>query len=216
MGNLQFQPSLLQSGPPTAPATALGRGLTPRMLNHHARVTHDVATTADFYIRVLGMELASTVWDDRVPSTGEAYPYFHIFFRMQDGSTLAFFECIDLPARAQPTHPAYDVFDHLAMQVQDEAELQRWQAWLIECGVEVLGPVDHKGMIRSIYFHDPNGYRLELTVPVDPLWNRHTEQAYHDLNQWVQAKQGARERGDSEAQALTRLIRGVKGERYGK
>ena len=32
-------------------------GLTPRMLNHAAYVTHDVAATADFYTRILGMEL---------------------------------------------------------------------------------------------------------------------------------------------------------------
>ena len=30
--------------------------LTPRMLNHLAYVTHDVAATADFYTRILGME----------------------------------------------------------------------------------------------------------------------------------------------------------------
>jgi catechol-2,3-dioxygenase len=29
--------------------------------------------------------------------------------------------------------------------------------------VTVEGPIDH-GMFRSIYFHDPNGYRLEFTA----------------------------------------------------
>ena len=86
-------------------------GLTPRMLNHAAYVTHDVAATADFYTRILGMELASTIFDDHVPSTGDDFPYFHIFFRMADGSTIAFFEVADLPPRAKPAHPAYEVFD---------------------------------------------------------------------------------------------------------
>ena len=72
-------------------------GLTPRMLNHAAYVTHDVAATADFYTRILGMELASSIFDDHVPSTGDDFPYFHIFFRMADGSTIAFFEVADLP-----------------------------------------------------------------------------------------------------------------------
>ena len=67
-------------------ASALKLGLTPRMLNHAAYVTHDVAATADFYTRILGMELASTLFDDHVPSTGDDFPYFHIFFRMADGS----------------------------------------------------------------------------------------------------------------------------------
>jgi len=53
------------------------------MLNHWAYVTHDVAATADFYARILAMELASTIFDDQVPSTGEDFPYFHIFFRME-------------------------------------------------------------------------------------------------------------------------------------
>jgi catechol 2,3-dioxygenase-like lactoylglutathione lyase family enzyme len=50
-----------------------------------------VAATADFYTRIMGMELASTCFDDKIPSTGDAFPYFHIFFKMQDGSTIAFF-----------------------------------------------------------------------------------------------------------------------------
>jgi predicted metal-dependent phosphoesterase TrpH len=32
-------------------------------------------------------------------------------------------------------------------------------------GIEVLGITDHH-FVRSIYFFDPNGLRLELTVPV--------------------------------------------------
>ena len=42
--------------------------------------------------------------------------------------------------------------------------------------VEVLGPVDH-GIMYSIYFHDPNGNRLEITAPVDPDWNDMGERA---------------------------------------
>lgn len=181
--------------------------LTPRMLNHLAYVTHDVAATADFYTRVLGMELASTIFDDRVPSTGEEFPYFHIFFRMADGSTLAFFECADLPPAAKSAHPAYDTFNHVALQVSDRQELARWRDWLKECGIEVLGPVDHKGLIESIYFHDPNGIRLELTVPIDPDWNRHTKQAHADLDAWVQTKERALREGRDPGSALLAMIR---------
>src|SRR3546814_4903218 len=53
--------------------------LTPLMLNHAAWVTHDVEATADFYTRVMGMELVSTVLDDSVPSTGDDFAYFHVF-----------------------------------------------------------------------------------------------------------------------------------------
>ena len=181
--------------------------LTPKMLNHLAYVTHDVAATAVFYTRVLGMELASTIFDDHVPSTGEDFPYFHIFFRMADGSTIAFFECTDLPPAAKSTHPAYDTFNHVALQVANRQELRSWYDWLKACGVDVLGPVDHKGMIESIYFHDPNGIRLELTVPLDREWNRHTRQGYADLKLWVDTKERAKREGRDPGDALRELIR---------
>jgi catechol 2,3-dioxygenase-like lactoylglutathione lyase family enzyme len=195
---------------PEALGRASDRGLTPRMLNHLAYVTHDVAATADFYTRILGMELASTIFDDQVPSTGENFPYFHIFFRMADGSTIAFFECTDLPPPAQSTHPAYDTFNHVALLAESPAELRRWRDWLAQNGVEVLGPIDHKGMIESIYFHDPNGIRLELTVPLDADWNRHTEQGYADLALWVETKERAKREGRDPARALIEMIREAK------
>jgi catechol 2,3-dioxygenase-like lactoylglutathione lyase family enzyme len=199
---------------PGALKGAIDRGLTPRMLNHLAYVTHDVAATADFYTRVLGMELASTIFDDQVPSTGEAFPYFHIFFRMADGSTIAFFECTDLPPAAKSTHPAYDTFNHVALQAANREELARWRDWLVGCGLEVLGPIDHKGMVESIYFHDPNGIRLELTVPIDPEWNRHTAQGHADLKLWVETKERALREGRDPGQALLAMIREAK-TRYG-
>lgn len=182
-------------------------GLVPRMLNHAAWVTHDVAATADFYTRVLGMDLANTILDDRVPSTGDEFPYFHIFFRMGDGSTVAFFECPGLPPAAPSTHPAYDLFNHFAMQVDTVGDIHRWKEWLESNGVAVLGPIDHEGIILSIYFHDPNGYRLELTTPLDPQWNRHGSQGHQDLDAWVRTKEHARSEGADVAAALIELAR---------
>src|SRR5690348_13333048 len=105
-------------------------GLTPMMLNHAAWVTPNAAATTDFYTRIMGMELASTVFDDSIPSTGEPIPYFHIFFRMGDGSTLAFFESPGVPEPSKSSHPAYDVFNHVALQAKDRAEVLRWYDWL--------------------------------------------------------------------------------------
>lgn len=193
-----------------SPATAApvsNPGLTPMMLNHVAWITHDVAATADFYTRIMGMELASTVYDDMVPSTGEAFPYFHIFFRMGDGSTIAFFEAPDVPARAKPTHPAYETFEHIALQVASREEVMRWHGWLTQNSIEVIGPTDHKGMILSIYFRDPNGIRLEITTPLDVDWNQHTEQGYKDLAIWVGAKEKAIREGRDVRQAVIDVIR---------
>jgi catechol 2,3-dioxygenase-like lactoylglutathione lyase family enzyme len=177
------------------------------MLNHVAWVTHDVAATAEFYTRIMGMELATTVLDDTVPSTGATFPYFHIFFRMQDGSTIAFFEAPGLPKRFAVTHPAYELFDHLALQARDIDEVVWWHEWLRANNVDVVGPTNHGGLIYSIYFHDPNGLRLEITTPLDTEWNQHTEQGRTDLKMWCDTKTKAALENRDVAAALVELIR---------
>jgi len=181
-------------------------GLTPMMLNHAAWVTPDAAATTDFYTRIMGMELASTVLDDSVPSTGDDIPYFHIFFRMGDGSTLAFFEAPGVPPPSKASHPAYDIFNHIALEARDRAEVLRWYDWLKSQGVDVIGPTDHKGLILSIYFHDPAGIRLEITTPLDKEWNRHTDKGYEDLKQWVECKDKAKREGRDVPEALIEMI----------
>jgi len=190
-------------------------GLTPQMLHHAAWVTPDVAATAGFYTRIMGMEIASTIFDDHVPSTGDKFPYFHIFFRMGDGSTLAFFEAPGVPEPAKSSHPAYDVFNHIALQAKDRDEVLQWHEWLTSNGIEVLGPVDHKGLILSIYFHDPAGIRMEITTPLDKSWNRHTDRGYADLKLWLDCKEKAAREGRDIPQALVEMIRDVR-KRYDK
>ncbi len=163
-------------------------GMLPNMLNHVAYVTHDAAATVDFYTNVMGMELVSTIIDDAIASTGDPFPFFHIFFALGDGSTMAFFESPGLPLPAKVSHPAYDLFNHIAFQVDTPQEIRRWYDWLVSKGLDVVGPTDHKGMLLSIYFHDPNGIRLELTTPLDESWNRHIDQAQRDLEQWTKWK----------------------------
>jgi catechol 2,3-dioxygenase-like lactoylglutathione lyase family enzyme len=182
-------------------------GLTPMMLNHAAWVTPDAAATTDFYTRIMGMELASTVLDDSVPSTGDAIPYFHIFFRMGDGSTLAFFEAPGVPPPSKSSHPAYDIFNHIALQAKDRAEVLKWYDWLKSQGVDVIGPTDHKGLILSIYFHDPAGIRLEITTPLDKEWNQHSQQAMADLKMWCDTKKKAQAENRDVPAALVDLIR---------
>lgn len=182
-------------------APALGR---PTMLSHVAYITHDTAATVRFYSDLLGMELVNAVLDDSIPSTGDPVPYFHSFFRMADGSTVAFFEAPELPPEPAPTHPAYDVFRHLALQVDSRDDVDAWREWLVENGVDVLGPVDHK-IIYSIYFHDPNGNRLEITTPLDPRWNDMADKARESLEEWEQVKATARESGRDMVTVLKEL-----------
>jgi glyoxylase I family protein len=133
-----------------------------KQLHHVAYRCSDAKQTADFYTRVLGLEYAMAVAEDRVPSTGEAHPYMHIFFRMDDGSYVAFFELPESPQMGRDGNTPVWV-QHLALRVENEAALLRNKARIEAHGVEVLGPVDH-GICKSIYFFDPNGHRLELAV----------------------------------------------------
>lgn len=192
---------------PKSPASTNAIGLVPKMLNHAAYVTHDAAKTAEFYTRILGMELVSTIIDDTIPSTGDPFPYFHLFFRMGDGSTIAFFESPGLPPAPPAAHPAYEIFNHIALQVDSPAEIDRWKAWLEQNGVPTIGPVNHKGMILSIYFRDPDGHRLELTTPLDGEWNRHVEQSYRDLRKWIEMKEKAAREGRPVQEVLVEFIR---------
>jgi catechol 2,3-dioxygenase-like lactoylglutathione lyase family enzyme len=179
---------------------------TPEMLSHVAYITRDTAATTDFYSRILGMELVNAVLDDAIPSTGEPIPYFHSFFRMADGSTVAFFEAPELPPLEPPPHPAYLTFQHLAMQVGSPEDVDRWHEWLQRNGVEVLGPVDHK-IIYSIYFHDPNGIRLEITSPLSPLWNDNADAAQSSLADWDRVKSEAKASGKDMVAVLADLTR---------
>jgi catechol 2,3-dioxygenase-like lactoylglutathione lyase family enzyme len=159
-----------------------------KQLHHVAYRCRDAKETADFYTRVVGLDYAMALSEDRVPSTGEAHPYMHVFFRMDDGSYVAFFELPGSPQMGRdPNTPAW--VQHLALRVADEAALLRAKQRIESHGVEVLGPVDH-GICRSIYFFDPNGHRLELTVDcMTPEMRHRLESAAGPmLEEWSRTK----------------------------
>ncbi len=163
----------------------------PRMLNHFALVTPDAAATVDFYTRVLNMKFVQALAGGKVPSTGEPIPYFHIFLRMADGSTVAFFEAPGLPDRPPPSHSAYDTFDHLALHADSVAEVDEWHQHLLAHGMEIVGPTRHP-IAYSIYFRDPiNNLRLEITTPLTPDWNDQEVEAAAALAEWSAAKRSA-------------------------
>ena len=163
----------------------------PRMLNHFALVTPDAAATVEFYTSVLNMKFVQALVGGEIPSTGEPIPYFHIFLRMDDGSTVAFFEAPGLPDRPPPPHPAYDTFDHLALHADSVAEVDEWHQHLLAHGLEVVGPTRHP-IAYSIYFRDPiNNLRLEITTPLTPDWNDQEVEAAAALTEWSAAKRSA-------------------------
>lgn len=144
----------------TRPAPVLG-------LHHFAWRCRDAEETRHFYEDILGLPLVHVIRLDRVPSTGEYCPYVHVFFEMTDGSNIAFFDLgDDKAALPSPNTPPW--VNHIALRLDTLEQLESMKARLIDNGIEVLGVTDHH-FVRSIYFFDPNGLRVELTVPVAPV-----------------------------------------------
>ncbi|MGF7135837.1 glyoxylase I family protein [Paraburkholderia sp. EB58] len=162
-------------------------------LHHFAWRCRDAEETRHFYEDILGLPLVHLVEADNVPSTGEYCPYVHIFFRLRDGSHLAFFDLGD-DAIAAPSLNTPRWVNHLALRVDDEAALKDAQARLEAAGIEVIGVVDHH-FIRSIYFYDPNGIRLELTTLIgSPEYMSSKEAAAHgELERWTERKAALRQ-----------------------
>ncbi len=139
-------------------------------LHHVAYRCLDATDTVNFYTEVIGLKFAHAIAQDRVPSTREFSPHLHIFFEMHDGSYLAFFELAAAPApQRDPNTP--DWVQHLALEVADEAKLLEGKQRLLEQGIDVVGPTDH-GFCRSIYFFDPSGHRMEMTVRTEQPGDR--------------------------------------------
>jgi catechol 2,3-dioxygenase-like lactoylglutathione lyase family enzyme len=131
-------------------------------LHHFAWRARDAEETRHFYEDILGLPLYHIIQSDHVPSTGEYCPYTHFFFRLQDGSFIAFFDLGDDQASdPSPNTPRW--VNHISFRVDSIQALQDMKARLEAVGVEVLGVTDHH-IFHSIYFFDPNGVRLELTA----------------------------------------------------
>ena len=166
-------------------------------LHHFAWRCRDAEETRHFYEDLLGLPLVHLIKADVVPSTGEFCPYVHIFFRLTDGSHLAFFDLgDDTVAAPSPNTPAW--VNHIALRVSSRLELLQAKARLQAAGVEVIGVTDHH-IIESIYFFDPNGIRLELTIPsVSAVeMQRLAGVAHGDLAAWVAEKAARRSAGAS-------------------
>lgn len=132
-------------------------------LHHVAYRCRDAEETRHFYEDLLGLPLVHIVRADTVPSTGEHCPYVHLFFEMTDGSCVAFFDLgDDTAAEPSPNTPLW--VNHLALRMGSQAQVDEAKRRLQQAGVEVIGPVSHDGFVHSIYFFDPNGIRLELTL----------------------------------------------------
>ncbi len=127
-------------------------------LHHAAYRCRDSEETRAFYEDFLGLPLANA-FEIKQTQTGRETGVLHSFYRMGDGSFMAFFEAPDQDFAFKEQHD-FDL--HIALEV-DDATLDRMFEKGKDSGIETRGIADH-GFIRSIYFRDPNGYVVELTA----------------------------------------------------
>jgi catechol 2,3-dioxygenase-like lactoylglutathione lyase family enzyme len=154
----------MPAGPSIEAMSADERDSYWRGVHHLALVTNDMDATVRFYHGVLDARLVLTL----------GTPAFrHYFFELAPGNTLAFFEYTDtrLDTFAKPAgvpYPQASQFYHLSLGMADEDALLRLRDRLKRHNCEVTDVVDH-GLLRSIYFNDPNGIALEASWwTVDP------------------------------------------------
>jgi len=169
----------------------MAEGTILRKLNHVAWRCADAEQTRRFYEDLLGLPLVHTVTSDRVPSTGELAPYFHLFFELSDGSYIAFFDIGDGRGATLPSDMPPWVH-HFAFEVDSIADVHAMKARLQQAGVEVIGVTDHH-FIQSIYFFDPNGLRLEVTTRTESkeYMEAGRREAHDALARWTKAKSAA-------------------------
>jgi catechol 2,3-dioxygenase-like lactoylglutathione lyase family enzyme len=157
-------------------------------LHHNAYRCRDSEQTRAFYEGFLGLPLVGTLEINETKS-GRRTNTLHTFYRLDDGSHLAFFEAPDMPFEFKAQHD-YDL--HIALEVERpvlDAMFARGKAE----GIETRGVSDH-GFIDSIYFRDPNGYVIELCCKraghdesMDPARN----QAREKLARWTAQRRAA-------------------------
>ena len=124
-----------------------------RGLHHFAVLARDVEETIRFYQGVLEFPLTE-IFENRDYKGSN-----HFFFDIGNGNLLAFFDFpgLDLGPYAEVLGGLH----HIAISVEP-ATWARLRSRLDDAGVEYLLESG-----TSIYFHDPNGARLELIA--DPL-----------------------------------------------
>lgn len=127
-------------------------------LHHNAYRCRDSEETRRFYEDFLGLKLAGTLEITETMS-GRKTDTLHTFYRLDDGSFLAFFEAPDRPFEFKDQHD-YDL--HIALEVSP-ADLREMFAKGKAAGIETRGVSNH-GFSDSIYFRDPNGYVIELAA----------------------------------------------------
>ena len=120
-------------------------------LHHNAYRCKDSEETRRFYEDFLGLPLAHTLELNETKS-GRKTATLHTFYRLDNGSFMAFFEAPDRPFEFKAQHD-FDL--HIALEVTPE-DLSKMFEKARSAGMEVRGISNHH-VVDSIYFREPNG-----------------------------------------------------------
>ena len=133
-------------------------------VDHTARPTWKLRETVEFYRDVLGLPLVHTISARGWGAPGHP-DFLHFFFDAGKGATIAFFYYIgtDRPEKYVPEDHHFYAATHTAWSVPTEDELKQWKVTLESRGLTV-SPYTRHEILESIYFRDPNGYPIEITL----------------------------------------------------
>lgn len=139
----------------------------PNAVHHLAIATADMKAQIEFYTQVVGMELVALYWMHGVEGT------FHAFLQLGDKSSIAFAQgpgMDEIRPRMGVSHAEWTAgpvapgaMQHLALNVDSEAELLAIRDRVRAHGHWVFGPIDH-GFCKSIYLKAPEGVMLEFST----------------------------------------------------
>ena len=124
---------------------------------------------------MLGCELVALYWMHGVDGA------FHGFMKLNDSCYFAFVQTPDIEHIDRTlgiTHAgsgggacAGGTMQHVALNVDSEADLLAMRDRIRSRGITVYGPLDH-GMCQSIYFAGPEDLTLEVATSAEPIDGR--------------------------------------------
>lgn len=152
-------------------------------LHHNAYVCKDQEETRAFYEDTIGVPLVAT-WIEEEELNGALLNICHTFYKLQDGSSLAFFSFKEKAHQDMLAPHHQSLFVHLALKVdlQTRSEIKS----RLQARDHSVMDIEH-GYCSSIYVVDPNGLTLEFAVDhadIEQIELQQTKTAHEDLQRW--------------------------------
>ncbi|MBC8982390.1 VOC family protein [Pseudomonas lurida] len=138
-------------------------------VHHSARPTWKLRETVEFYRDKLGLPLVHAI-SARGWGPSNHPDFLHFFFDSGNHSTIAFFYYINTeqPDYTRPVADYRYEANHTAWRVETREELLQWRDRLESHDIPLIFQIRHE-LIESIYFNDPNGNYLEITIQERPM-----------------------------------------------